>query len=169
MPLGISALLSASLREARPVSRTITEARARGARTVFLCHSHRDAALVKGFVTLLFEAGWAAYVDWADHSMPAVPNRDTARKLQERIVELDLFIYLATPNASLSRWCPWEIGFANGKKPIDNIIVCPTTDGATTNGAEYLDLYRRLDLSNNNQLAVWQPQDTQSGTLITQL
>lgn len=169
MPLTLSILRAAGLREPKPVSRSLTEARSRGMRTVFLCHSHRDAELVKGLVTLLSEAGWTAYVDWADTQMPAAPSRQTALRIQQRIKELDLFLYLATPTAAMSRWCPWEIGFANGEKPIDSIIVCPTSDGTTTHGAEYLDLYRRLDLSDRQQLAVWQPGDSSAGVLVAQL
>ena len=168
MPIGLSTLRSASTREPKSIFKSAGEARLRGGRTIFLCHSHRDATLVKGLVILLFEAGLTAYVDWADHGMPPVPNRDTARKLQERIVELDLFLYLATPNASTSRWCPWEIGYANGKKLIDSIVVCPTTEDGTIYGAEYLDLYRRLDVLGAARLEVLQP-GARSGVVVGQL
>lgn len=169
MPIALSSLREAAKREPKPASRTISEARARGAKTVFVCHSHRDADLVKGLVNLLLDAGWTAYIDWADERMPAHPNRETARRIQERIVALDVFLFLATPNSLASRWCPWELGFANGKKQTDSIVVCATSDGGTIHGNEYLDLYRRLDLSSAGKLAVWRPGDTLSGIPIAQL
>jgi hypothetical protein len=169
MPVTVSALRQASRRASQPVAKTLTEARARRLKTVFLCHSHRDSELVEGLVTLLQEAGWSAYVDWADAQMPEKPNRTTAARLQEKIGELDYFLFLATANSMSSRWCPWEIGYANGKMSIDRIIVCATTDGTITNGTEYLDLYRRLDFSTANRLAVWQPGHHSDGTLVREL
>lgn len=169
MPITVATLREANRRASRPLASTLTEARALNIKTVFLCHSHPDAELVKGFVTLLREAGWRAYVDWADTEMPGKPNRVTAARLQEKIVAADYFLYLATSNSATSRWCPWEIGYANGKKPIDRLLVCPTTDGATTHGGEYLELYRRLDFSNLRQLTVWQPGDSTAGAPVRDL
>ena len=169
MPIATRALREARQRAARPTATTLAEARALNLKTIFLCHSHRDAELVQGFVALLTETGWKAYVDWADVQMPDKPNRVTAIRLQQKIVEHHYFLYLATANSSTSRWCPWEIGYADGKKPLDKIIVCPTTDGITTYGSEYLDLYRRLEVSDFNELAVWQPGDAKSGVRVREL
>ena len=169
MPIPLSTLRSAALRESKSRWRDVTEARQSRAKTVFLCHSHSDASLASGLVTLLAEAGWTAYVDWKDHQMPPSPNRQTAERIQQRIVDSDLFLFLATSNSLASRWCPWEIGFANGRKPIERIIVCPTQEGATTHGSEYLDLYRRLDLSSADALAVWEPGETKAGVLVANL
>lgn len=166
MPITLSSLRQSATRDVKLPTPTLAEAGARRARTVFLCHSHQDTLLVKGLVNLLAEAGWTAYIDWADQTMPATPNRETAKRIQERIVQMDMFLFLATPNAVASRWCPWEIGFADGKKHSDNIVVCATSDGSTTYGSEYLQLYRRLDLSDKGRLAVWQPGDSQSGILV---
>ena len=72
----------------------------------FLCHSHKDADLVKGLIVILAEAGIDLYVDWQDSSMPVSPNAETARKIQQRICDAELFIFLATGNSKASRWCP---------------------------------------------------------------
>lgn len=96
-------------------ARTLTEARPLGFKTAFLCHSHKDQDLVKGLITLLVEAGWQIYVDWADSSMPETPNRQTAGKIKKRIEDYYFFLFLATANSMASRWCPWEIGYADGK------------------------------------------------------
>lgn len=100
--------------------------------------------------------------------MPERPNRETAARIQNRIVECNYFIFLATSNSTQSRWCPWEIGYADGKKKLDDIFVVPTQDSFKAYGNEYLDLYRRIDFSNMQKLGAWQPkQDT--GVLVESL
>ena len=89
--------------------------------------------------------------------MPDKPNRETATKIQQKIKELHYFLFLATANSVASRWCPWEIGYADGQKPLSPILVVPTTDGSSTHGNEYLQLYRRVDLGGQGSVEVWQP------------
>ena len=91
------------------------------------------------------------------------------KRIQQKIVELDFFLFLATANSMASRWCPWEIGYADGKKAIEWILLVRTTDGIKTHGNEYLQLYRNLDFSDRNELAVWQPGRTQGGILVKNL
>lgn len=169
MAIRIDALRSAAARPGAVVARTLNEARTLGVKTAFLCHSHRDADLAKGMVRLLADAGWRVYIDWQDAEMPETPNRETAQRIQQKIVGLEYFLFLATPNSMASRWCPWEIGYADGKKHIDRILVVPTTDGAKTHGNEYLQLYRRVDISDKGELAVWQPGQNNNGVLVKNL
>lgn len=169
MPITIDALRNAALRYKAGRARTLTEARTQGLQTVFLCHSHHDEVLVKGVITLLEEAGWRVYVDWGDTSLPDTPTRETAERIKQKIVDLNYFLFLATNNSMSSRWCPWEIGYADGKKQIDRILMFPTTDGIRTYGNEYLQLYRHIDLSNLGKVGVWQPGQTDNGILIENL
>ncbi|MHC4044382.1 toll/interleukin-1 receptor domain-containing protein [Bradyrhizobium xenonodulans] len=126
--------------------RTITEARLRRAPTAFLSHSHKDAELARGLQNYLQSQGWEVYVDWEDTAMPETPNRTTAEKIQKKIRDLDLFLFVATQNSAASRWCPWEIGYADGVKPIDRILIVLTSDSrGTTYGNEYLQLYNHVD------------------------
>lgn len=165
MPISIEALRAASTRFSK--SATLSEARQLGLRTAFLCHSHKDEDLVKGMSNLLKESGWNVYVDWADASMPESPNRETAQKLKTKIVDSQYFLFLATPNSMSSRWCPWELGYADGKKQIDNILIIPTTDSSGRwHGNEYLQLYRRIDLAQAGGLAVWNPGDETRGVFL---
>lgn len=164
MAIGIERLRAAATRSPSVV-RSLSEAKTARLKTAFLCHSHRDADLAKGLVNMLAEAGWRIYVDWADVEMPDTPNRETAKRIQQKIIELDWFLFLATANSMSSRWCPWEIGYADGKKAIDQIFIVPTQDGAKTHGNEYLQLYRRIDLAASGQLATWRPGETQAFAL----
>lgn len=166
MALYQSDLRAAARRSTQPRFRTLNEATAAGAQTAFLCHSHKDEELVRGLVQTFEDAGLKIYVDWADSSMPETPDRNTASRIQQKIRSMNLFLFLATANSMSSRWCPWEIGFADGVKPIDSLLVIPTSDGYTTHGAEYLDLYRRIDLANGGALATWKPRETTNGTYL---
>jgi len=123
----------------------IKEAKSARKQTAFLSHSHKDVRLAKSLQAFLQAQGWEIYIDWEDTSMPDSPTRETAEKIQARIRELDWFLFLGTQNSMGSRWCPWEIGYADGVKPIDNILVIATIDSAGTHGSEYLQLYRHID------------------------
>lgn len=157
MAIRIENIRSAALSSRVAKASTITEARNRGLKTVFLCHSHDDKALVKGVVHLLESSGWNVYIDWEDESLPSTPNKETADKIKKKINELDYFIFLATGNSMSSRWCPWEIGYADGVKTISRILILPVMDGNKVHGSEYLQLYQRIDESNVGKLAVFEP------------
>lgn len=110
----------------------------------FFCHSHIDKELVKGLITDFNKTGIELYVDWNDNTMPAEPNEITAKKLQKKIKDADVFFYLVTENSMKSTWCPWEIGFADAINK--DIFIIPTTnDGETIYGNEYLKLYKIIE------------------------
>lgn len=130
----------------------------RGSKKAFLCHSHADAEYVKGFIQLLKQENIDVYVDWQDSAMPQITNRETASKIQQKIKDLDYFFFLATPNSVKSRWCPWEIGYADGVKRYESIFIIPTQDrNGNFYGNEYLDLYQKVDRSNQGALCFWKP------------
>ncbi len=90
--------------------------------------------------------------------MPENTNRDTAVKIQQKIQEADYFFFLATPNSVKSRWCPWEIGYADGVKKYESIFIIPTQDrNGYYYGNEYLQLYQKIDKSQQGPLAFWKP------------
>ena len=135
----------------------------------FLCHSHSDAQYVKGFIQLLKEENIDVYVDWQDSSMPENTNRDTAVKIQQKIQEADYFFFLATPNSVKSRWCPWEIGYADGVKNYESIFIIPTQDrNGYYYGNEYLQLYQKIDRSTHGILCFWKPHE-QHGKFVSSL
>jgi hypothetical protein len=174
MAIGIDILrLAASRFTARRFTveaHSLDEARRLGVKTAFLCHSHHDADLAKGLVQLLSEAGWRIYIDWQDAAMPDTPNGQTAQRIKQKISDLNYFLFLATRQSMASRWCPWEIGIADGEKPHDRILIVPTRgDDAQTHGNEYLQLYRRVDLTDREELAVWQPGQSTYSVLIKNL
>ncbi|MGJ7542508.1 TIR domain-containing protein [Variovorax sp. LT1R16] len=100
MAIKIDALRSAATRQATVVTRSLNEARTLGVKTAFLCHSHHDANLAKGLVQLLSDAGWRVYIDWQDAEMPDTPSRETAQRIKQKIVDLEYFLFLATPKSA---------------------------------------------------------------------
>ena len=97
--------------------------------------------------------------------MPSKPNRETAQKIKDKIKRVDWFLYLATANSASSRWCPWEIGYADGVKDIDKIVIIPTRDDAGRNhGNEYLDLYRKVNSAKGGGYGLFRPDNR--GTLL---
>lgn len=141
-----------------------------GQPTAFLCHSHRDCQLAEGLQTLLQEAAWDVYVDWQDAEMPEIPDRETAHRIQGRIVSAGWFLFLATANATASRWCPWEIGYPDGKKSVNRIVVIPTIDSSGKHhGNEYLQLYPQITAADGGALAFFPIGQTRGGMLVTNL
>lgn len=144
----------------RKSERIVEEARKAGHQTAFLSHSHRDAEIAKGVQAFLQEHGWKVYIDWEDLSMPSRPSRETADKIKRRIKQLDWMLYLATANSAASRWCPWEIGYADGVKGVDRVVIIPTQDNQGNNhGNEYLDLYQHVDTAQGGGYGLFRPTD----------
>lgn len=145
------------LRQAASRNFTFTKkSAAYGQRKGFLCHSHADRNLALGFQQKLKEEGLDLYIDWQDLSMPPEPNRETAEKIKLMIRDADVFLFLATENSMASRWCPWEIGYADGVKRSIQIAIVPTRDSnGRFYGNEYLQLYRRIDKTNYTSPLRW--------------
>jgi len=147
----------ASLRKSAQV---VNEAKASRKQTAFLSHSHQDASIAKSVQAFLLANGWEVYIDWEDATMPDSPNRETALRIQARIKDLDWFLFLATRNSMSSRWCPWEIGYADGVKAHDTILILPTADSFGNHGSEYLQLYRSIDVAQGGGYGAFRPDRT---------
>ncbi|GGK48318.1 TIR domain-containing protein [Pseudomonas koreensis] len=127
-----------------------------GQPSAFLSHSHKDERLALGLQQMLVAQGWDIYIDWQDQQMPDQPDVETAKRIKRAIIGADWFLFLATENSTASRWCPWEIGYADGEKPLNRIAVVPTTDAnGSFYGNEYLRLYSRIDTANSGGLALF--------------
>lgn len=124
--------------------------------SIFLSHSHKDRDWIEDIIVYIaYNTGVHIYVDWQDRTMPAVTNRATAERIKKKIGELDVFVVLATPNAMASRWVPWELGIADTLKGSAKIGILPAIDReGNYPGNEYLQLYRRIEISTQNRLAI---------------
>jgi hypothetical protein len=156
MPIPLDELRNAARRQ-RPmgIAKSLQEAKAAAQSTAFLCHSHKDETLAKGLQIVFAEVGSEVYIDWQDTALPPEPNQVTAEKIRKKITDLDLFLFLATPNSVASRWCPWEIGYADSRKPLTKIYIITTSDSNGWYGNEYLKLYREIDYSEAGKLCAF--------------
>jgi hypothetical protein len=129
--------------------------------TIFLSHSSKDRELAQGLVFYLGSLGISVYVDWNDSDMPRVTNRETAERLKVKIRENSLFMILATRNAMESKWVPWEVGIADQAKGEHAMLLIPVADASGRfEGAEYLQLYRRVEAAALGGFGVFPPGQT---------
>ena len=116
---------------------------------IFLSHSHIDRELVLGAKRLIEEAGLTVYVDWIEDG--EVDRRSIDKQhadlLRHRMAQSEALFYAHTPNASLSRWCPWELGYFDALKAPDKRVhvMAIVEEGQTYQGQEYLGLYDTVD------------------------
>ncbi|EIV8488669.1 toll/interleukin-1 receptor domain-containing protein [Vibrio vulnificus] len=176
MAIKVRDLRSAANRSGRfVVAKSLNEALAKNQQTAFLCHSHKDHELAKGLQVLMKENGWDLYIDWEDSEMPSTPNRETAHRIKTKIKTNEWFLFLATNNSTQSRWCPWEIGFADSAKGYEKVLIIPTEDDSGRwYGNEYLQLYKKMDEGSNSftgksGYAVFGAGTSQSGTWVENL
>lgn len=115
---------------------------------VFLSHSVKDAELVLGVVRILEDMGQKVYVDWVVDKQLSRDSvtKETAETLRNRMKQSSKLLYLATNNASSSKWMPWELGYFDGLKS-GKVAILPLVDYSFSSfkGQEYLGLYPALD------------------------
>lgn len=118
---------------------------------IFLSHSKMDEKYVLGAKKILEEKGFTVYVDWIEDPQldRSSVNKRTARHLRTRMRQCSLMFYLHTKNASLSKWCPWELGFFDSHSNGERVFVFPLVfTGEGFSGQEYLELYPLVDIDN---------------------
>ncbi|WP_373354500.1 TIR domain-containing protein [Pseudoroseicyclus sp. CXY001] len=119
---------------------------------IFLSHSKIDEKYVLGAKRILEEKGFTIYVDWINDQQldRSNVNKNTADYLRTRMKQCKLLFYLHTENASVSKWCPWELGFFNGHSgSAERTFIFPLVfTGEKFTGQEYLELYPIVDIDN---------------------
>ena len=117
---------------------------------LFISHSFCDNELVSGLYELFQRAGYKVYIDWVNDKELDRYNvsTETASTIKKRIEASKGMAYISTSNSSYSRWCPWELGVADGMK--DKVCIIPVMTG-DFKGQEYLGLYPYLDYERNEK------------------
>ncbi len=111
---------------------------------LFISHSFRDKDLIAGLYRLFDKAGYKVYIDWIDDSGLDRTNvtKETAELIRKRIKSSLGLAYVATANATSSKWCPWELGVSDGMHGRACILPVMTSE---FKGQEYLNLYPYLE------------------------
>jgi len=121
---------------------------------IFLSHSHLDKKQIYALVNLFNKSGYSVYVDWMideqlDRSMV---NRKTSETLRKRMDSSRCLAYVATNNSTRSKWCPWELGYMDGRtKGRCAILPILEDDEDVFRGVEYLGIYPYIDYARSNQ------------------
>lgn len=128
---------------------------------LFLSHSFLDKALIYTLIELFNKSGYSIYVDWLidtqlDRSQVNIATSDILRK---RMDESKGLAYIATSNSSQSKWCPWELGYEDGKTN-GRCVILPVLESQVTTfkGQEYLGLYPYLEyaqISGSSKYDFW--------------
>jgi hypothetical protein len=116
---------------------------------IFLSHSSLDRDEVLDLVRLFNKSGYSVYVDWIfDQQLDrSRVTPQTAGTLRNRMNQSNGLSYLATSNSSQSKWCPWELGYFDGKSYKSRCCILPVLDAQVSvyKGQEYLGLYPYLE------------------------
>lgn len=128
---------------------------------LFLSHSYLDRALVYALVDLFNKSGYSVYVDWmvdAQFDRSQV-NKKTSEILRKRMNSSRGLAYIATSNTAQSKWCPWELGYQDGKTNGRCAILPVLYDSAYSfRGQEYLGMYPYLEyakVANSSEYDFW--------------
>lgn len=114
---------------------------------VFISHSFLDKPLVLTLVNLFNQAGYSVYVDWIEDSSldRTYVTETTINLIRKRIAQSRSLAYIATSNVSSSKWCPWELGVADGIHDQKVAILPVLEDKHEFQGQEYLSIYPYID------------------------
>lgn len=170
MPVLIQKLEEASSRY--PIDKpaeSLGGAQAMGMQTAYLCFNPKDICLAEGLQVLLKDKGWHVYLDWEDETMSETPTSEVAEKSQARIRACDWFIFLATDKSMSSLWCYWELGYAEGVKSFDAVLIIPTKDEKDVwHGGGLLQLYRHIEVTSSQRFGAFRPGEDR-GVLVADL
>ena len=148
---------------------SVEAARVAGLQTAYLCYDSKDLLLAEGLQVLLKDRGWDVFVDYEDETITEKTPHKRVVQTHARIAEADWFIFLATENSFNSRWCFLELGYAEGIKPFDSVLVIPTKgENDLWYGAELLQLYRHIEVTSSLRFGAFRPGEDR-GVLVADL
>ncbi len=127
------------------INESVTHFETAGRYNLFISHSFSDKELVAGFYHLFNRAGYKVYIDWIEDDKKLNRSRvtsDTAALIKSRINASEGTAYVSTSNSTSSKWCPWELGVADGMK--GKVCILPVMNNSFK-GQEYLGLYPYLE------------------------
>ncbi len=106
-----------------------------------------DKKLILTLIDLFNNAGYSVYVDWINDKTLDRNNVSpkTAKVIKNRISDCKGLSYIATGNIINSKWCPWELGLADGMLNGRSCILPVMEETGTFKGLEYLGLYPYIE------------------------
>lgn len=120
---------------------------------LFISHSFQDKELVEVLYNKFKEAGYRVYIDWKEETLQNRGNvsSETAKILKNHMNNCLGLLYIATASITNSKWCPWELGYADGKKNTAAILPILKDEHSQYKGQEYLGIYPYVDYNKNKK------------------
>ena len=114
---------------------------------IFISYSWNDKAFAFKVVYLLEQCGYSTYVDYKDKKLNRKNvTKNTAIYLTSEMKKCKVLLYLSSPSASVSKWCPWEVGYFSGIKDFKcaNLPLIENY-GDNFKNQEYLEIYPYIE------------------------
>lgn len=83
---------------------------------IFFSHNSQDEGRVVELFKNLNSRGFVVYIDWVNDKYDLKRewcNALTAQVIKERIKQSKIFLIYVTQKTLSSKWCPWELGYAD--------------------------------------------------------
>ena len=110
---------------------------------VFISYSWNDRTYANKVVQLLERCGYDVYIDYNDtHLDRSNVSEETAKRIIQAMQKCKGLLHLYSPSASVSKWCPWEVGVFSGIKDFKCANLPITEDyNEDFKKQEYLEIY----------------------------
>ena len=110
---------------------------------VFISYSWNDRSYANKVVQLLEHCGYTVYIDYNDNLLNrSNVSEETAKRIIQAMKKCKGLLYLYSPSASVSKWCPWEVGVFSGIKDFKCANLPLTEDyNEDFKKQEYLEIY----------------------------
>lgn len=133
-------IINFSVKDSMNESLTITQF------DVFLSYSYLDKEYAIKIYYLLKDCGYSVYIDLKDSKLDRDDvDEDTAKRIAKIMNRCKSLIYVHTPSAKVSKWCPWELGYMSGRTNFRCGIIPLIEDKEEFPHQEYLGIYPIID------------------------
>ncbi len=114
---------------------------------IFFSYSYNDKEFALTIVQLLEKCGYNVYIDLKDNELDRNNvGIETVKKIAQSMDKCRGLLYLYSKASSVSRWCPWELGYVSGKKSF-RCAKLPLIQSSkdTYEKQEYLEIYPTIE------------------------
>ena len=116
---------------------------------VFLSYSYDDKEYAVKIYKMMKRAGYSVYIDIGDKKLDRDDvNEETAKRIANIMNHSRSLVYVHTPSAKVSKWCPWELGYMSGRTKFRCAIIPLIEDKEDFPHQEYLGIYPVVDYAN---------------------
>ena len=113
---------------------------------VFFSYCYTDKEYAIKMVNLFEKLGYKVYIDLRDSKLSRTNvDRSTVERIAEVMNRCKSLVYMHTRSATVSKWCPWELGYMSGNKNFRCATILLTEDKEDFPRQEYLEIYPYLD------------------------